>query len=39
VRRLGTAEDITTLMLHLAGERSGFITGQCYLVNGGIYFQ
>ena len=39
VRRLGTAEDITTLMLHLAGENSGFITGQCYLVNGGMYFQ
>ena len=39
VRRLGRPEDITTLMLHLAGENSGFITGQCYLVNGGAYFQ
>jgi NAD(P)-dependent dehydrogenase (short-subunit alcohol dehydrogenase family) len=39
VRRLGQPEDITTLMLHLAGENSGFITGQCYLVNGGMYFQ
>ena len=39
VRRLGRAEDCTALMLHLAGEHAGFITGQCYLVNGGRYFQ
>jgi len=26
-------------MVYLASEDAGFITGQCYLVNGGMYFQ
>jgi hypothetical protein len=26
-------------MLYLASEDAGFITGQNYLVNGGMYFQ
>jgi NAD(P)-dependent dehydrogenase (short-subunit alcohol dehydrogenase family) len=38
IRRKGRAEEVTALMLHLASENSGFITGQCYLVNGGAYF-
>jgi NAD(P)-dependent dehydrogenase (short-subunit alcohol dehydrogenase family) len=38
IRRKGRAEEVTALMLHLASENAGFITGQCYLVNGGAYF-
>lgn len=30
--------NVIPLMLRLASENSGFITGQCYLVNGGAYF-
>ena len=39
IRRTGRPEEVTSLMLHLASENAGFITGQCYLVNGGMYFQ
>jgi NAD(P)-dependent dehydrogenase (short-subunit alcohol dehydrogenase family) len=39
IRRLGRPEDCTSLMLYLASKDAGFITGQCYLVNGGMYFQ
>jgi len=39
IRRLGRPEDCTSLMLYLASRDAGFITGQCYLVNGGMYFQ
>lgn len=39
IRRLGKPEECTSLMLYLASEGSSFITGQCYLVNGGMYFQ
>jgi 3-oxoacyl-[acyl-carrier protein] reductase len=38
IRRKGRAEEVTALMLHLASVHAGFITGQCYLVNGGAYF-
>ena len=38
IRRRGTPQEICSLMLYLAGENAGFITGQCYLVNGGAYF-
>jgi 3-oxoacyl-[acyl-carrier protein] reductase len=38
IRRKGRAEEVTALMVHLASEHAGFITGQCYLVNGGAYF-
>ena len=38
IRRKGRPEEVTALMLHLASENAGFITGQCYLVNGGAYF-
>ena len=39
IRRKGRPEDVTSLMLHLASENAGYITGQSYLVNGGMYFQ
>jgi len=39
IRRKGRPEEVTSLMLHLASESAGFTTGQCYLVNGGSYFQ
>jgi 3-oxoacyl-[acyl-carrier protein] reductase len=39
IRRKGRPEEVTSLMLHLASENAGYITGQCYLVNGGAYFQ
>jgi NAD(P)-dependent dehydrogenase (short-subunit alcohol dehydrogenase family) len=38
IRRTGRVEEVTALMLHLAGENAGYITGQCYLINGGTYF-
>ena len=39
IRRQGRVEECTSLLLHLASENAGYITGQCYLVNGGMYFQ
>ena len=39
IRRLGKPEEVVSLMVYLASENAGFITGQCYLVNGGMYFQ
>ena len=39
IRRKGRPEEVTALMLHLASENAGYITGQCYLVNGGMYMQ
>ena len=39
IRRMGTADEVVSLMLYLASENAGFITGQNYLVNGGMYFQ
>lgn len=38
VRRLGKPEEVVSLMVYLGSEDAGFITGQCYLVNGGMYF-
>jgi len=38
IQRLGKPEEIVALMLHLSSENAGFITGQCYLINGGSYF-
>jgi 3-oxoacyl-[acyl-carrier protein] reductase len=37
--RKGRPEEAVSLALYLASENAGFITGQCYLVNGGAYFQ
>lgn len=39
IRRKGRPEEVTSLVVHLASANAGFITGQCYLVNGGMYFQ
>jgi 3-oxoacyl-[acyl-carrier protein] reductase len=39
IRRKGRVEECTALLLHLASENAGYTTGQCYLVNGGTYFQ
>jgi NAD(P)-dependent dehydrogenase (short-subunit alcohol dehydrogenase family) len=39
VRRLGKPEEIAELAVYLASEQAGFITGQCYLANGGWYYQ
>lgn len=38
VRRLGKPEEIAELCVFLASEHAGYITGQCYLANGGMYF-
>lgn len=37
-RRLGKPEEIAELCVFLASEHAGYITGQCYLVNGGMHF-
>ena len=39
IRRPGKPAECASLMLYLASENAGFITGQCYLMNGGMYFQ
>ena len=38
IRRMGKPQEVVSMMLYLASEDAGFITGQCYLVNGGVYF-
>jgi len=38
IRRMGKPQEVVSLMLYLASEDAGFITGQTYLVNGGMYF-
>ena len=38
VRRLGKPEEIAELAVYLSSEQAAFITGQCYLVNGGLYY-
>lgn len=38
VRRLGRPEEIAELCVFLASEHAGYITGQCYLANGGMYY-
>jgi NAD(P)-dependent dehydrogenase (short-subunit alcohol dehydrogenase family) len=38
MRRLGKPEEIADLTVYLASEQAGFITGQCYLANGGWYY-
>ena len=39
IRRKGRPGEVTSLMLYLASEHASFTTGQCHLVNGGMYFQ
>lgn len=38
IRRLGKPKEIVSLMVYLASEDAGYITGQAYLANGGLYF-
>jgi 3-oxoacyl-[acyl-carrier protein] reductase len=38
LRRLGKPREVVSLMLFLAGEDAGFITGQCHVIDGGVYF-
>jgi 3-oxoacyl-[acyl-carrier protein] reductase len=39
IRRMGTPQEVVSLMLYLASDDAGFVTGQNYLMNGGMYFQ
>jgi 3-oxoacyl-[acyl-carrier protein] reductase len=39
MRRKGTADEAVSILIYLASEQAGFVTGQCYLMNGGMYFQ
>ena len=39
VQRMGRPEEIAALTVFLASEHAGFINGQCYLANGGRYYQ
>jgi NAD(P)-dependent dehydrogenase (short-subunit alcohol dehydrogenase family) len=36
--RYGTGEEVSSTAIYLASEDAGYITGQCYLVNGGKCF-
>jgi 3-oxoacyl-[acyl-carrier protein] reductase len=39
LQRPGKPEEVASLAVYLASEPAGYITGQCYLTNGGAYFQ
>ena len=39
IRRMGKPDEVASLVVYLASEMAGYITGQCYLVNGGAYLQ
>jgi len=39
LRRSGDPDEVAGLAIYLASENGGYVTGQCYLVNGGAYFQ
>ena len=39
IRRQGKPEEFVSLIVYLASEQAGFITGQSYIVGGGAYFQ
>ncbi|MEM9682777.1 MAG: SDR family oxidoreductase [Pseudomonadota bacterium] len=39
IRRSGDPDEVASLALYLASENGGYVTGQCYLINGGAYFQ
>lgn len=38
IRRLGNQQEVAELAVYLASEQASFITGQCYLINGGLYY-
>ena len=37
LRRFGTCEEVAEMIVFLAGEKAGYITGQVFGVNGGLY--
>ncbi len=37
--RKGKPIEAVSMMVHLASENAAYINGQCYLINGGMYFQ
>ena len=39
IRRSGKPDEVASLAVCLASENAGYITGQCYLANGGAYYQ
>jgi len=39
LQRSGAPDEVAGLAVFLASEKAGYITGQCYLANGGAYFQ
>ena len=39
IPRKGTPEECISALVYLASDNAGFVTGQCWLVNGGAYFQ
>lgn len=39
VQRSGDPDEVAALAIYLASQNGGYVTGQCYLVNGGAYFQ
>ena len=39
LQRPGAPDEVAALAVFLASENAGYITGQCYLANGGAYFQ
>ena len=39
IRRSGQPDEVAGLAIYLASEYGGYVTGQCYLVNGGAYMQ
>lgn len=38
VRRLGNSGEVAELAVYLSSQQAAFITGQCYLINGGLYY-
>ncbi len=38
VRRLGHSGEVAELAVYLSSEQAAFITGQCYLINGGLFY-
>ena len=39
IRRGGTLDELTSLVVYLASDGAGYITGQCHWVNGGAFMQ